>query len=146
MKPTQEQILSALNKLVRENKTELKAEKIELGVIDDIEKIATQSSKYSKDVSSMVKAAKKVAPIMEKARKSVDKIQKQNIDNLNESDAMVKKLEKYERVLKKQAKELGINPSDIPAFQEVTRVRKVFIFGRQDSQKAWEPISKYGKF
>ena len=146
MKPTQEQILKALNKLIKENKTELKAEKIELGVIDDIEKIATQSSKYSKDVSSMVKEAKKVAPIMEKARKSVDKIQKQNIDNLNESDAMVKKLEKYERVLKKQAKELGINPSDIPAFQEVTRVRKVFIFGRQDSQKAWEPISKYGKF
>ena len=32
MKPTQEQILSALNKLVRENKTELKAEKIELGL------------------------------------------------------------------------------------------------------------------
>ena len=32
MKPTQEQILRALNKLVRENKTELKAEKIELGL------------------------------------------------------------------------------------------------------------------
>jgi uncharacterized protein YpmS len=36
MKPTQEQILSALNKLVRENKTELKAEKVELAMMDDI--------------------------------------------------------------------------------------------------------------
>ena len=38
MKPTQEQILSALNKLIRENKTELKTEKVELGAIDDFTK------------------------------------------------------------------------------------------------------------
>ncbi len=39
MKTKQEQILSALNKLIRENKTELKTEKVELGLIDDIKKI-----------------------------------------------------------------------------------------------------------
>ena len=39
MKPTQEQILSALNKLIKENKTELKTEKVELALIDDIEKL-----------------------------------------------------------------------------------------------------------
>ena len=37
MKPTPEQVLSALNKLIKENKTELKAEKVELGIADDIE-------------------------------------------------------------------------------------------------------------
>ena len=42
MKTKQEQILSALNKLVRENKTELKAEKIELGLVDDIEKTSKE--------------------------------------------------------------------------------------------------------
>jgi hypothetical protein len=36
--PTTEQILSALNKLIRENKTELKTEKVELGAIDDFTK------------------------------------------------------------------------------------------------------------
>ena len=36
--PTQEQILSALNKLIRENKTELKTDKVELGAIDDFTK------------------------------------------------------------------------------------------------------------
>ena len=145
MKPTQEQILSALNKLVRENKTELKSEKIELGVIDDIEKIAGQANKYDKDVSSMVKEAKKVAPVMEKARKSVDKIQQQNIDNLNESDAMIKKLKKSEKVLIKQAKELGLSASDIPAYKEVKRIINVFAIGRQESQKAWETIYQYAK-
>jgi len=37
MKPTTEQILSALNEMIQ-SKTELKAEKVELGAIDDLEK------------------------------------------------------------------------------------------------------------
>jgi|TARA_R110001599_G_scaffold342714_1_gene564773 hypothetical protein len=51
MKPTQEQILSALNKLVRENKTELKAEKIELGLVDDIDKAYDKALGLEKNVS-----------------------------------------------------------------------------------------------
>ena len=47
MKPTQEQILSALNKLVRENKTELKSEKVELGAIDDLEKGIKKAISFS---------------------------------------------------------------------------------------------------
>ena len=39
MIPTQEQILKALNKLIRESKTELKTEKVELGLVDDLEKL-----------------------------------------------------------------------------------------------------------
>ena len=38
--PTTEQILSALNELIRENKTELKTEKVELGLVDDFEKLS----------------------------------------------------------------------------------------------------------
>jgi uncharacterized protein YpmS len=48
MKPTQEQILSALNKLVRENKTKLKAEKIELGMMDDIASKVKEARKFMK--------------------------------------------------------------------------------------------------
>ena len=51
MKPTTEQILSALNKLVRENKTELKAEKIELALIDDIDKAYDKALALEKNVS-----------------------------------------------------------------------------------------------
>ena len=42
MKPTPEQILSALNKLIRENKTKLKTEKVELGLVDDYKKLREQ--------------------------------------------------------------------------------------------------------
>ena len=46
MKPTPEQILSALNKLIKESKkTELKSEKVELGLMDDINKIYKDAQK-----------------------------------------------------------------------------------------------------
>jgi len=145
MKPTQEQILSALNKLMQESKTELKSEKIELGAIDDIEKIAGQSDKYEKEVSSMVKEAKKTLPAMQKARKSIDKLQEQHIDNINESEKMIKKLTKAKKTLTKQAKELGLKAEDIPAYKESVRAINVFAKGRGNSQKAWETIYQYAK-
>jgi hypothetical protein len=64
MKPTQEQILRALNKLIRENKTELKAEKIELGLVDDIEKI------YGEVINNASKADKAKNNAIESIRKS----------------------------------------------------------------------------
>jgi flagellar hook-associated protein FlgK len=42
MKPTTEQILSALNEMIQ-SKTELKSEKIELGAIDDFDKLFKQA-------------------------------------------------------------------------------------------------------
>ena len=38
MKPTPQQILSALNEMIQ-SKTELKSEKVELAVVDDIKKL-----------------------------------------------------------------------------------------------------------
>ena len=46
MKPTQEQILSALNKMITEAKTELKAEKVELNAVEGYNKpLAARSGK-----------------------------------------------------------------------------------------------------
>jgi len=58
MKPTQEQILRALNKLVRENKTELKAEKIELGLTDDVEKLTQQAKALIPDLTRDIEGIK----------------------------------------------------------------------------------------
>jgi|13_taG_2_1085334.scaffolds.fasta_scaffold68021_2 hypothetical protein len=61
MKPTPQQILSALNKLIKENKTELKSEKIELALIDDIEK---QSNKASAEFEELVEESKQVRKLV----------------------------------------------------------------------------------
>ncbi len=60
MKPTQEQILSALNKLIRENKTELKSEKIELGAVDDLNKFGRQFNSALNEIREAGDAANAV--------------------------------------------------------------------------------------
>jgi len=87
MKPTPQQILSALNKLVKENqKTELKAEKVELALIDDIEKLLDKGL-----------AAK---------RKSEQIIRKE-ADNLRESSQFLADAASKAQKAVKAAKELG---------------------------------------
>ena len=102
MKPTQEQILSALNELVRENKTELKAEKIELG-LKDIEKLVDQTYKIED-------RAAKGNKIILKARKDTENLRS--------------KISKESKGLESSAKELGLNAQDIPAYKELEKALK----------------------
>ena len=99
MKPTTEQVLSALNKLVRENKkTELKAEKVELGIADDVKKIEKEVA--SVDEKLILKNI--LAPL----RKGITEISK-----------IVKLESKLETELKKAKtalKELGVSEKNVP--------------------------------
>ena len=84
--PTTEQILSALNEIIKESKTELKAEKVELALIDDIEKLLDKGL-----------AAK---------RKS-EKIIRKEADNLRESSQFLADAASKAQKAVKAAKELG---------------------------------------
>ncbi len=92
MKPTTEQILSALNKLIRENKTELKTEKVELGAIDDFEKL------FNKSIDASVKIGTTFIDAVSKAQSKY----KGNISDME-------KALKIGTEIKKQAKELGVD-------------------------------------
>tara|TARA_R110001606_G_scaffold388526_1_gene553897 strand:+ start:319 stop:714 length:396 start_codon:yes stop_codon:yes gene_type:complete len=100
MKPTQEQILSALNKLVRENKTELKAEKIELGLKEDIKKtFGMANDDFAKGFNNMEDAK----TILAKAEKDFIKSEKNYKTTLDE-------ISKFEKAVK----DLGVDvPKDI---------------------------------
>ena len=111
MKPTQEQILSALNKMIRESKTELKAEKVELGVVDDIQKLIKSNAQERKKLDNAITdwynkiySVNQDFPNITKLYTSYDK----NIESLKSQ------LDK----LNKDAKELGVNSKDIPAYIE----------------------------
>ena len=91
MKPTQEQILSALNKMIKESKTELKTEKVELAVVDDIKKLYSdyinQNEEYDKiyapvfkvenDVKNWIKGMEKIKSKAETLFKDTDKMMKE---------------------------------------------------------------------
>ncbi len=91
-KPTPEQILSALNEIIREAKTELKAEKVELGAIDDFEKL------FNKSLDASVKIGTTFIDAVSKAQNKY----KGNISDLQ-------KALKIGTEIKKSAKELGID-------------------------------------
>ena len=102
MKPTQEQILRALNKLIKESKTELKTEKVELGMVDDIEKLVKAFKDVAKEESDVVvriaKAINDYKPVVGSAKKLISK-----------SDSLIKEVTKA-------AQELGVKTKDIGKF------------------------------
>ena len=99
MKPTPQQILSALNKIISENKTEFKPEKVELGLASDF------NSAYSKAVKQSSVLAQEFAAIISEQDKLSDKV------NKNISD--FEKLQKPYNTILKQAKDLGVNIDDV---------------------------------
>tara|TARA_R110000823_G_scaffold309359_1_gene433516 strand:+ start:324 stop:689 length:366 start_codon:yes stop_codon:yes gene_type:complete len=103
MKPTQEQILSALNKLVRENKTELKAEKIELGVMDDIK---SRAGALQKDIATLGKTRTEIMKATKKAKAAFNILE------------FTTKAQKKELSKAKSAfKELGLDAKPLKAYE-----------------------------
>ena len=144
MKPTQEQILSALNEMIQ-SKTELKAEKVELGISQDVSKAVGEALKLDKETDSMVKDAKKTAVSLEKLFSNVDVIEKSYLDIRKQSSTIGKQLGKYFDILYKGAKELGVDIKDLPAYKEYVEGGKKLNKIYDDAQKGWEQVSKFKK-
>ena len=102
-----EDILEALSELIKE-KTELKAEKIELGKVDELVKLIESAYEDRKEVGSTEK-------------KTITAL-KSYSSKLNTASKNSKKLDsEYEKIFK-EVKQLGINPNDIPALKSGKKV------------------------
>ena len=98
-KPTDHEILTALNKMIKESrKTELKSKKVELGIADDVKKI--EKEVYSVDEKLILKNI--LAPLR-KGMVEINKIVK-----------LESKLETSLKKAKSQLKELGVSEKNIP--------------------------------
>ena len=118
MKPTQEQILSALNKLVRENKTELKAEKVELGDIDDLKKLVDNSKKILKEATTLEKKIQSEKKALFQSVDAYNKLAK-NLDEFEKQKAPLQsKVRRLMEGIKKASKELGVNANSLDGMQE----------------------------
>ena len=102
--PTQEQILRALNKLIRENKTELKSEKIELGAVDDLNKFGRQFNSALNEIREAGDAANKWNEKVEKVSKIVLKL--------------FPKINDLEDKITSQIKGLGLDVKDVPSLKD----------------------------
>ena len=115
-----EDILQALSELIKE-KTELKAEKVELGLVDDIEnadkKLAKLWDNSNKNIDSISDLDDKVEQLQRKAESLLKNLK-------SDSSKMSKERENATKLIKnftKAAKELGVNINEVPA---ITRLNK----------------------
>ena len=142
MKPTTEQILSTLNKLVRENKTELKAEKVELGLIDDLNSLVKKfTSKIVSDYDSILKEQDKLQSQYDNLNSEIERVKSKGeaeykAYNKNEQSRL-----KILSAIEKQAKELGINPMDIKEVKKAVQASDA----NSRIYKTYEIIKKYKK-
>ena len=104
MKPTTEQILSALNKMIQ-SKTELKSEKIELGIIDEADKKANEvknaTADFIKEINTFEKAKDNLkSSIKGRTQQSVDLLNTiKDIDKAAKDLGIKIPTAKYEKVL-----------------------------------------------
>ena len=102
MKPTTEQILSALNEMIQ-SKTELKAEKIELGLMQDVLSLHNKIEGFKDDMDGQ----------LSKAKMSAIKV-----------DTEIKNFEKLAGDVEKTAKELGIPLGDMNLQKLYTNIKE----------------------
>tara|TARA_R110002126_G_scaffold288496_1_gene442263 strand:+ start:377 stop:802 length:426 start_codon:yes stop_codon:yes gene_type:complete len=125
MKPTQEQILSALNKLVRENKTELKAEKIELGSIDDLAKYNSEARKLIESLDKENRILGEEYQELKNKARAYNKVNKSYRDSVKKGKVVFKNLKNSVNEVDKAVRELGLKPNDVPEFKNANRALEV---------------------
>jgi|TARA_R110001592_G_scaffold32244_7_gene113103 chromosome segregation ATPase len=136
MKPTQEQILSALNEMIQ-SKTELKAEKVELGIIDDLKKDVENAKKQVASAERLHKAAEKddiklnklnaewidLRAKAQKELKAVKSLVEFGRENIKEAKSLLSKSKKTASTIEQQLKELGLDKKVISS--ELSEIDKL---------------------
>ncbi len=127
-KPTNEEIRQALREIISPKLS--KANKIELGLVDDLKTILKLAEKYNKESKENIKQA--------------ESINKQSLQILQKQESLDKKLIKTEdnakktyNEFKRAAKDLGINDKDSPAFKINEEIlSNLLLSSREDDVKS----------
>jgi hypothetical protein len=110
VEPTDEEILTALNEIIKESKTELKAERVELSMADDIKKLYSQYISLNEGLDKEYYLVYKAADNLQAWANKMDKI-------INNADTLYKNAEKA-------VNELGVNRSNFGWFDDLDKIKK----------------------
>ena len=100
--PTDQEILSALNEIIQ-SKTELKSEKVELALMDDLEKLHKEGSKLSGEASGSGLSA--VRKAIQKADNDFTQLSRKAEDGIDKAEKFIK-----------AAKELGVDAKQVQGY------------------------------
>ena len=116
---TNEEVKTALKEL-------LSVQKIELGLMDDLEKLLNEAEKRTKNNNGGVKYAKGIEDELDKVKKKVKDTVSLSEKNVKEGENLVNKIMNASLKVEKSAKELGINPAEIPAMKKMQKTYTAF--------------------
>jgi len=109
----------------QDKRTELKSEKVELSLVDDLAKQKGTAQDFIKSINSGIKEVKaldeKAFKLEKEARAAEDKSIKRYEKLLNESkkaDKLRGQMDKLFQKIDKSSKELGLNPKDIKNYSD----------------------------
>ena len=144
MKPTQEQILNSLSKLIKENRTELQAEgkvKVELGLADDVNKARKKLEQVIKESEFSLKESKKILTDLGGIDGVVStmKIEERTVNKL------VTELGDITIKMEKALKDLGVNPKNQKPIIDADRIFSEGLQVRKELTGAIEKIVSKAK-
>ena len=115
--------------------TELKAEKVELGIADDLKKLNIEADKIQKSVNKDSNDLSKLFQELRDLADNFNKINDRRTDNIKKGKSTFKELNSLLEKTQKQAKELGIAPRDIPNFSKSSKISSDLRAAVNDMQK-----------
>ena len=139
--PTTEQILSALNKLIRENKTELKTEKVELGIADDLKNIVSDAKRIIGLQEDGFKWGEKAETQFKEVKKVISDAEGITRGAIRQAGTLKKESDKVLNKIEVQAKELGVPVNDVKGYKEANKLINE-MFENQNALNGWNEMLK----
>ena len=123
------------NKLFKEEKTELSA--------DGISKILNEVKSLQNNIDASDKKSKKLISSLKKNISDISVLKNSYTSNKKEINSKTNVLDKNFNTIYKQAKDLGVDLKNIPAYKDYLSAKKILDDSFDKNQDFWSDISKY---
>ena len=124
-------------------KSELKSNKVDLTAIDDLKNSLTKVTSLKAQVGTMNSSAIKASKLFIEALKEKDTLLKNYNDNRKVQENINKELNSVFKTINTQAKDLGINITELPIYKEFISSKDLLSELGKTIQTSWELVSKY---
>ena len=124
-------------------KSELKSEKFELGLVDDLNIEVKNASNFKSKIDLMTKKTNEVVPLFNKANLILKEIEKEYSENRLFSDNISKKLQDLSKKIIAQSKDLGVNYNDSSIYKKLVETKQIVDSEYKKIQNNWDSVYKF---
>jgi hypothetical protein len=124
-------------------KSELKSEKFEFGLVDDLNIEVKNALNFKSKIDLMTKKTNEVVPLFNKANLILKEIEKEYSENRLFSDNISKKLQDLSKKIIAQSKDLGVNYNDSSIYKKLVETKQIVDSEYKKIQNNWDSVYKF---